>query len=203
MGRPQPRVDDPEPDAPAQLRRGADGDPPRRVLAPQVRRGRAPAGPCASRRLPMWCERGDAADVHLPVAVVLADRARLRSAAHRLRRDLQPRLWPSSVASSCSAAVYGWGLEPATEPEPGHGDDGHGGHVHARRAAEPRRRRGRRRRASPLADTHAAGARDGGRPTPVPVTARPSRPPHVARGHQREAGDVGVPRRPTACCSAP
>ena len=73
-----------------------DDDPdrhaPRRVLAPQVRRGRARAGRCASPTAEDVAQTGDATDVHLPSPsywpLVLA----VRPAAHRLRPDLQPRL---------------------------------------------------------------------------------------------------------------
>ncbi len=95
VGRALARVDDHQPAEGAQLRRDPDRPPPRRVLPPQVRgprRGRPPRlppgrhGRGADRRA-----GGQRRPAHPPaVAVVLADRARLRTAGHGLRRDLQP-----------------------------------------------------------------------------------------------------------------
>ena len=95
VGRPHARVDDDEPAEGAQLRQPADGARPRRVLPPQVRgrrRGRCPR-PAPGRHGRGHPRRagGQRRPPHPPaVAVVLADRAGVLAADHRLRRHLQP-----------------------------------------------------------------------------------------------------------------
>jgi cytochrome c oxidase subunit 1 len=89
VGRPQPRVDDPEPHAGAQLRRHPHRHRARRVLAPQVRRGRG-RPPGAHRRHRGRRPEGRRHRRAPAVAVVLAHRAGLRHALVGLRPDLQP-----------------------------------------------------------------------------------------------------------------
>ena len=118
VGRAQPRVDDRQPAEGAQLRRHPARARARRVLPPQVRRGRhrhRPApGQGAHRRGDPRRAGGQRRQAHPhAVAVVLADRAGLRAC----------RSWPT--ASSTTAlltvvggvilllAIFGWALEPS------------------------------------------------------------------------------------------
>ncbi len=90
VGRPQPRVDGPVARAGAQLRRGAHGVPPRRVLAPQVpgeRRRQGRAGRDRRRGRPAGRRHRRAP----ALAVVLAAGTGHRPGGHRLRPHLQPR----------------------------------------------------------------------------------------------------------------
>ena len=113
LGRPDPGVGDVVAAAGPQLRRGARGQPPRRVVAPQVHRGRAgpdrAAGalrvPRGRRRRALHRPRGGgraAGGAHPPaVALVLADHRGHRPAADRLRPDLHllavgPRCRPAA-----------------------------------------------------------------------------------------------------------
>ena len=95
VGRPHARVDDDQPAEGAQLRLAADRARARRVLPPQVR-GRRRGGPArpalvATAEEMLAEQEAQRRPPHPPaVAVVLADRARLLAADHRLRHHLQP-----------------------------------------------------------------------------------------------------------------
>ena len=93
VGRAHARVDDLVAAARVQLRRDPGRRAPRRVLAPQVHRGRRrPAGEAAAERRgrdPAAARSARAAQHPHAVAVVLAVRARARSADHGLRLRVQ------------------------------------------------------------------------------------------------------------------
>ena len=199
----------PSPTPDAQLRRDPDRHPPRRVLAPQVRRGRATAGSCASPPPRTSPRRATPPDVHLPSPSYWPHRARLRPAAHRLRPDLQPLAVPSSAALVVLAGIYGWVLEPPVDPEAATTTATTTTTADEPTATAPRRRRRRRRRRRArrrsLTDDRSrvdAGA-DGRRP-PAPTTAHgdraidaDARPTAHATNtgiSNEKLGDVGVPR---------
>ena len=137
VGRPQPRVDDPVADPGAQLRRRSRSSPSstssgtastaRTRTAALVRiaahRGRRPDGR-RHRRPPA-------------VAVVLAARAGLRPAAHRLRPDLQPAGSASLGGVLVVAGIYGWVLEPSDDAD-GRPTAEHDDHDGPTTAATPR-----------------------------------------------------------------
>ena len=126
VGRPHARVDDPVAGAGVQLRRAARRARARRLLAPQVRRGRrrphGEAGAARHRRQPQPASRRRAP----AVAVVLpADRV-VRLAGHGLRDDLPaPTRWSCIGALFLIGSLYAWGLEPSTAPHEEHHDEHH------------------------------------------------------------------------------
>ena len=117
VGRAEPRVDDDQPAEGAQLRRHPARARARRVLPPQVRRGRGRSGDfakVATAEEIMAEQEAHRRRAHPhAVAVVLADGRRVRPADHGLRDHLHPRaLRRRRAASSCSAS-FGWALEPS------------------------------------------------------------------------------------------
>ena len=127
VGRPHARVDDDEAAEGAQLRQPADGARARRVLPPQVRgrrRGRQPRPAAGGHgRGDPRRAGGQRRPPHPPaVAVVLADRARLLAAVHRLRRDLQPvhrrRRGRASSSWRCSAGRWSRRSPPTPSTTP-------------------------------------------------------------------------------------
>ena len=173
VGRPHARVDDDEPAEGAQLRQPPDGARPRRVLPPQVRgrrRGRR------ARPAPGGHGRGDprrAGGQRRPphphaVAVVLADRAGLRAADHRLRRDLQPAHRRRRRGDPV-LGMFGWALEPSVAETPtttrAADDDGPGTRWRPRPAVTEHERR-RRRHARPRRRRPATAAPDLGTEEP-------------------------------------
>ena len=208
VGRPLARVDDPEPDAAPQLRRDPDRHPPRRVLAPQVRRGRAAAARCAiassaevvpDRRRPT---RTCPSPSYWPIVLAFG----LPVIAYGLIFNLALAFVGGAIVLT---AIYGWVLEPPSmHGDDGHGDDDHGdgdGDDRDGRRAPTRRRRAERRRAEP------APSRGGPRwLTPPPPTSSTTcgrrRPRRRASSRATTAGPTpGSPTRswPCGCSSAP
>ena len=178
MGRPHARVVDPVAAARVQLRRGPAGRAPRRLLAPQVHRGRrGPAGAAAravARDAGRRADAGERRPRHPhAVAVVLPAGHRARPADPRLRRGV-PELVARSRASSCSCfGMYAWAHRAR---------DRRGGTEAWRRSTQTTERRRTRRR----------------RPA---VTATTRTPPR--RASRTPSSRCGCSCRRTACSSAP
>ncbi len=189
----------------------------RRVLAPQVRRDE-------NGRLVRIAEtedvvqKGDATDVHLPSPsywpIVLA--VGLPLVGYGLIYNLW---WAVPGALLVIAGIYGWVMEPSTDPDAGHHHDDHDDHDGdddgaaaelprpALRTAMPPRAT-----AMPTPDADDVDAlvdcADRGGPVAdlATRTSRTSSSPTTSTRHdrhlQREAGACGCSWRRSACCSA-
>ena len=170
LGRPNARMVDPVAGARAQLRHGAAGARPRRMVAHQVRRERRGQGGAGRHRRGGRPDRRG--DRRAPaVAVLLAAGGGRRTAPDRLRPDLQPLARPDRrPADHCVAVLVGAGTggRPRRRPRPPR--------RRPRRRQERRRPNRRSRLMNAAALTASCGERGGaesGRPAsrakPVPV----------------------------------
>ena len=148
----------------------------RRVLAPQVRRGRGrPAG--AHRRRPRTSSRRAT-----PPTSTCRRRRTGRSCSPSACRS-SPTASSTTCGSACSArsvvvaGIYGWVMEPSTDPDAGHGHDDHDD-------ARPRRPR---RRPRPTADEPTQAARRPRRRrslTDLAAARRAAEPARPRRAHE-------------------
>ena len=145
-------------------------------------------------------ERTPTQHIHLPSPSYWPIVRRLRPADHRLRPDLQPRgsrVRRRAHRRSAASTAGRSSRRRAPSAARRRPDGRHDGAEHGSWPTV-----GRRRRPTPTSV-------DADEPRPCPSTttaARPATAPprtHTTTGHlQQQAGDVAVPRRRSACCSA-